>query len=245
MLKKRTGSTASRVGPAVTSTRSPAISCGASARRTASNSTAGAGSRPRPVSPQASRPLSGSSTVTPKRRSVSRLRCVMGLSYIPVFIAGATSLGQRAASSVVVSISSAIPAAIFAITFAVAGATMNTSAFFASDTCSTLYSKLRSNVSIATRLLTSVSKVSGVTNCAAFPVIMTCTSAAVLPRSLASCAALYAAMPPLTPKTIVLPSNMAILPPPGCISGPVKTKKPCTRQGPVSVIPKSEKRGPL
>ena len=59
---------------------------------------------------------------------------------MPVFIAGATILGQRAASTVVVSMSSATPAANLAITLAVAGAISITSAFFASATCSTSYS---------------------------------------------------------------------------------------------------------
>lgn len=139
-MTNRTGSIASRVGPAVTSRRTPSRSRSVSAARTASKSTAGSGSRPRPVSPQASRPLSGSSTVKPKPRSVSRLRWVTGLSYMPVFIAGATILGQRAASTVVVSMSSATPAANLAITLAVAGAISMTSAFFASATCSTSYS---------------------------------------------------------------------------------------------------------
>ena len=140
LVTNRTGSIASRVGPAVTSRRTPSRSRSVSAARTASKSTAGSGSRPRPVSPQASRPLSGSSTVKPKPRSVSRLRWVTGLSYMPVFIAGATILGQRAASTVVVSMSSATPAANLAITLAVAGAISMTSAFFASATCSTSYS---------------------------------------------------------------------------------------------------------
>ena len=48
---------------------------------------------------------------------------------------------------VVVSISSAIPPAIFPITLALAGATIKISACLANDTCSTLNSKLRSNVS--------------------------------------------------------------------------------------------------
>ena len=62
-------------------------------------------------------------------------------------IAGDIILGHLAAIIVVVSISSAIPPAIFPITLALAGATIKISACLANDTCSTLNSKLRSNVS--------------------------------------------------------------------------------------------------
>ena len=151
------------------------------------------------------RGFAGSTTATPNARRVCRLRWVTGLSYIPVFIAGATIFGHRAANTVVhggkageevcggffrwkvpygrgpsgdrpisrrpckitgpvfsdrgnLFCSTEKPScwgcpggsrrikrrslrAIFAITFAVAGAIRNTSAFFASATCSTLYSK--------------------------------------------------------------------------------------------------------
>ena len=61
-----------------------------------------------------------------------------GFWYILVFMAGAMILGHWQASRVVVSISSASPWAAFAITFADAGATRNTSVCLARDTCSTL-----------------------------------------------------------------------------------------------------------
>ncbi len=54
-------------------------------------------------------------------------------------MAGAINFLQVLAITVVVSISSAIPLAIFPITFAVAGAIITTSAFFAIAICSTLY----------------------------------------------------------------------------------------------------------
>ena len=52
--------------------------------------------------------------------SLARLSCVMGFSSIPVFMAGDTSFGHLAASTTVVSISSAMPFAILAMTLAAA-----------------------------------------------------------------------------------------------------------------------------
>ena len=78
------------------------------------------------------------------------------------FIAGATRIGAATASSVVESRSSAMPAAILASAFAVAGATTIASAHFASAMCS--ISNLRSNASVYARLPLSVSNVSGGTN---------------------------------------------------------------------------------
>ena len=63
-------------------------------------------------------------------------------------MAGTTILGQSQASTVVVSISSAIPQASLAITLAVAGAMITASAREARETCSVLYSWFRSNVSV-------------------------------------------------------------------------------------------------
>ena len=103
-----------------------------------------------------------------------------------VFMAGAMILGQGQAMSVVVSISSAMPPAILPITLAVAGATSTTSAFFATATCSTLYWKFRSNVSIRQRCPVSVSKVMGEMNWVAFSVIVTMISAPVFFSVLAS-----------------------------------------------------------
>ena len=108
---------------------------------------------------------------------VSRFFWVIGFSNIPVFIAGATYFGQPAARNVVVSISSHIPHANFAITSAVAGATMKISAFFASDTCFTSNSKSRSKVSVIHLFPESVSNVRGSTKCFAFGVMITWTSA--------------------------------------------------------------------
>ena len=76
-----------------------------------------------------------------------------------VFIAGAISTGQVIANTVVVNISSAIPAANFAITFAVAGAITQSDAFFASDICSTSNVFLGANISTLTGFDDNVSKV--------------------------------------------------------------------------------------
>ena len=64
-----------------------------------------------------------------------------------VFIAGDRRTGHFAAITVVESISSAIPQAIFPIMLAEAGAIKNKTALAARDTCSTLNSKFLSNVS--------------------------------------------------------------------------------------------------
>ncbi len=98
------------------------------------SSSAGSASRPTPSSPfEASRPVPGSTTIAPRARSVARFACVAGCSYMRLFIAGATTSGQSAASAQLVSRLSAIPAASFAIVFADAGAIRNTSAFATSS----------------------------------------------------------------------------------------------------------------
>ena len=122
----RTESIGSRVPPAVTSTRSPSIDRGAPLGTTASTApsrSAGSRSRPTPHSPlEPSAPTSGSSTVTPRARRVARLARVAGCSYMALFIAGATSTGQVAASAALVNRLSASPAASLAIVLADAGA---------------------------------------------------------------------------------------------------------------------------
>ena len=100
--------------------------------------------------------------------------------------------------------SSAIPFAIFPITLALAGATINMSACFASDTCSTLNSKFLSNVSTRHLFPVNVSNVIGLIKFVAFFVIITCTFAPFFTRLLARFAILYAAMLPVTPNTTVL-----------------------------------------
>ena len=70
----------------------------------------------------ASAPVVGSTTATPRSRSVARFACVAGCSHMWWFIAGATTTGHVAASAALVSRSSASPCASLAIVLAVAGA---------------------------------------------------------------------------------------------------------------------------
>ena len=132
----------SRVPPAVTSTRRPrqpaagavvlSGSAGvpperdrtpASAASHALRSCSGSARRPTPCSPlEARRPTPGSTICTPRSRSVARFACVAACSYMWLFIAGATSTGQVAASAQLVRMLSASPAASLAIVFAEAGA---------------------------------------------------------------------------------------------------------------------------
>ena len=112
------------------------------------------------------------------------------------------------AMTVVVNMSSAMPPAIFPITFADAGAINTTSACFASATCSTLYWKLRSNVSTRHLVLVNVSNVIGLIKLVAFFVINTCTCACIFTSILARFAILYAAILPVTPSTTVFPLSI-------------------------------------
>ena len=164
---------ASRVGPAVTSTFLPAKSFSPSARSTAAMMSASEAMWPLPTSLQASRPVLGSTNVTPSSsRSVRMLRCVTGFSYILVFMAGAMTTGAFVAMTVVVSMSSATPAAIFPRKFALAGATRNTSARLASEMCSTSHLSGRANMSTTAGLPVRVSMVCCVMKLSAFFVRM-------------------------------------------------------------------------
>ena len=161
-----------------------------------------------PVSPHARYPVADSTISYPYDSSFFILSCTIGFSIIPVFMAGAMILGHFAGMIVVLSISSAIPPAILPIILADAGATMNTSALFASATCSTLNWKFLSNVSTRHLLPVSVSNVIGLIKFVAFSVMMTCTSACFFTSILARLAILYAAMLPVTPRTTVFPFNI-------------------------------------
>ncbi len=142
--RKRTLSSGSRVPPAVTRTRTPshagplapgpgraapARGARAIAASHAASSSGGSARRPTPCSPlEASLPTPGSTISTPRSRSVCTLARVAGCSYMSLFIAGATTSGQRALRAHAVSRLSAIPAASLAIVFALAGAMTYTSA---------------------------------------------------------------------------------------------------------------------
>ena len=91
------------------------------------------------------------------------------------FMAGDMSFLQGQAMMVVVSMSSAMPPAIFPMTLAEAGATTTRSACLANATCSTLYWKLRSKVSMRHFVPVRLSKVIGLMKFMAFLVIRTWT----------------------------------------------------------------------
>ena len=84
---------------------------------------------------------------------------------------------QGQAMTVVVSMSSAMPLAIFPMTLALAGAIITRSACFARATCSTENSKFLSKVSTRHFVPVRVSKVTGVIKLVAFFVISTWTAA--------------------------------------------------------------------
>ena len=71
----------------------------------------------------------------------------IGFAYMFTFMAGQIRTGARVAMTVVVSRSSAIPPAIFPITFAVAGATTTMWALSASEMCPISHSPVSWNVS--------------------------------------------------------------------------------------------------
>ena len=126
LVMNRTGSIGSRVPPADTTTRTPARSPVRPARRLPSGRrtghaaagrarcptiTDGSASRPAPMSPPASRPSSGGTTVTPRERRTARLCWTAGCSHISVCMAGQTTTGAAVAIRVAVSRSSAKPPA--------------------------------------------------------------------------------------------------------------------------------------
>ena len=106
---------------------------------------------------------------------------------------------------VVTSRLSAIPEAILPNVDAVAGAITMASAQRPSSTwlCHEPLSLLKN--SLSTGLPDNVESVSGVMNSFAAGVITTCTSAPSFTNNLTSKAALYAAMLPVTPRTIFFP----------------------------------------
>ena len=124
---------------------------------------------------------------------------VAGLSHISVCMAGATTTGAVVVSTVAVRRSSAIPAAIFAIVFAVAGAMMTRSASWPMRTWLTWSTK--SKTSVVTGRPESASKVGAPTNSRALGVGTTVTVCPISRRRRMTWAALYAAIPPATPRT--------------------------------------------
>src|SRR3984957_16658773 len=103
-----------------------------------------------------------------------------------------------------------MPCAKWARMSAVAGATSSRSVRWATAMCSMALSTLAgaassaANISVMTFLPVSAAKVSGVMNSCAERVITTCTSSFSCCRRRTSSAALYAAIPPVTPRTIFI-----------------------------------------
>ena len=199
----RTGSKGSNVGPAVIRTFFPERIEGVKKASTSSRICAGSRRRPSPTSPQAWLPASGPENRTPSPFRVRTFRTVAGFLHICTFIAGQSISGHSRASKVLETKSSAIPLAAFAMILAVAGATTIRSLFLRREICGSRI--LGSHISSATGFPLSVSNVSGPTNCAAALVIMTSTSAPAFTSRRRSSQALYAAIPPVTPKRICFP----------------------------------------
>ena len=169
LVRTRTGSSGSAVGPALTRTRSPersdTVFKRASTRLTISS---GSASRPFPIHPQASHPSPGSIISTPRERRVSRFCATAACSSMFVFMAGAIIVGARFARAKVLKKSSAIPRASFATTSAEQGATRKSAHSSVREMCRMPSSRTGPKRSVMTGSSESVSSVSGVTNSRAF-----------------------------------------------------------------------------
>jgi hypothetical protein len=170
-----TGSRGSWVLPAVTRIHLPSRSLLPVKNLTTSATMAsGSGNLPFPV-PQAKSPVSGSMNIYPRFARHAMFSWKMGFSYMFTFIEGANITGDLVDMTTVVRMSSAIPALIFPITFAVAGAIKIKSAHCARLICLTPTTFLSGNISVTTSFSERVSSVRGVTNFWALSVITTIT----------------------------------------------------------------------
>ena len=142
--------------------------------------------------------------MSPRRRNVATLSCVAGLSHISVCMAGATTIGHVAVRTVEVKRSSARPAAMRAIRSAVAGAMTTRSACCPSATWRTVSTAV--NTEVLTGLPESASKVADPTKLRADSVGMTVTLCPDSVKYRTRWQALYAAIPPATPTTILATS---------------------------------------
>ena len=180
LVKVRTGSNCSRVGPAVTNTRFPDSRPSRARKLRSATATIASGSLMRPgrsLSPSASGPISGPIMLQPRCVRVWRLDWVDSCEYIWSFIAGASKTGAVPASRSAVRTSSAIPCAARAMRFAVAGATMMRSASLPSCTCASAAS--RSHREVRTGRRVNASKVTGPTNSRPAAVRTTSTAASI------------------------------------------------------------------
>ena len=173
---ERTGSIASAVGPAVTSTRLPASDLGWKNASISPKISSGSSMRPMPVSPQAWSPGAGPASSTPSLRSCETFLCVAALSHIWRFIAGAIISGQSRARHSVESRSSARPCTTLAMKFAEPGATTMSSRSRDNSMCPMLSATRGSQRSVHTVWPDSACIVTGVMNLHAASVITTRTS---------------------------------------------------------------------
>ena len=176
LVRKRTGSSASLVGPAVTRTSTPSSAPPRNRAATRAAISSGSSIRPGPISPHAWSPSPGPSISTPRSSSASTFARVALACHICWFIAGATTRGAVVARHRVERRSSASPWASRASTLAVAGATSTRSAHRASSMCPIPASACSSSSSQCTGLDESAWKVNGATNSRAPAVITTLTS---------------------------------------------------------------------
>ena len=191
LVMPRTGSSASKVGPAVTSTCRPCSTLGWKKAMTASRSSSGSSIRPSPVSPQACAPCPGPSSTAPSATTWATLRCVAGCDHISRFIAGATSNAQRSrgrARHSSANSSEARPCANCAMKSALAGATMSASAWRERSMWAMLAGARESHWSVTTGRPVRACMVTGVMKRQAASVITTCTVAPALTSSRASSA---------------------------------------------------------
>ena len=175
----------------------------------AATMSAGSARRPAPTSPPASRPSPGSTTCTPRRRSVARFSCTAGCSHISVCMAGHTITGARVASTVAVEQPVGDPVGV------AAEKARRRRRPRAPDrrvwprwVCGNGVG-LGPQASVCTGSEASAEKVTSPTNRVASSVRTgtTCAPASTSRRHTST--ALYAAMPPVTPKTTVFPSDGA------------------------------------
>ena len=188
--------------PADTTTRRPAMS--PRFPRTSlrwPTMVSGSSIRPGPMMPVASLPEAGPTMCAPRASRRRRFSCVAGWPYMFTFIAGAMTRGAAVASAVAVSRLSEMPSASLAMVLAVAGAMTMASARVARSMWPTCSSVGASNMSVNTGRWVRAAKVTVEMRRAALSVRMTSTMAPCCVSFDARSAALYAAMPPVTPST--------------------------------------------
>src|SRR5215213_9234040 len=186
----------------------------ASTATATAKSSAGSGSRPGPASGPVNRPVSGRTTTAPRLRSVSTLAWVAACSHISLCMAGEKTIGQCAVSSTFVSRSSARPDAARASRSAVAGATKTRSISCPILTCGTRCAS--SNTEVCTGRPDNAAQVLSPMNSSAATVGTTVTSWPAPSRRRNRSHALYAAIPPDTPRTMRLIASSYLVNGGGC-----------------------------